>query len=98
MPIFAYTGVDARGKSVKGQKDADSAKTLRQTLRKDGIMVSSVNETLAQPPGHGGSLTVQGLGSRKIEQRISAQDLAMATRQLATLVGASIPPVDALHA
>ena len=33
MPVFAYKGVDARGKNVSGAKDADSPKMLRQALR-----------------------------------------------------------------
>lgn len=39
MPIFAYTGVDERGRTVRGTIDADSIKVARQQLRKKGIFL-----------------------------------------------------------
>ena len=41
MPMYAYKGIAASGKNISGVKDADSPKTLRQLLRKDGILVTS---------------------------------------------------------
>ncbi len=45
MPLWAYKGVDGRGKSVQGARDADSPKMLRaaqnagmRTLRQDGAL------------------------------------------------------------
>jgi general secretion pathway protein F len=44
MAVYAYRGVDARGKSVKGVRDADSAKALRSVLRRDGILATEILE------------------------------------------------------
>ena len=41
MPMYAYKGVANSGKSVAGVRDAESPKTLRQLLRKDGVLVTS---------------------------------------------------------
>lgn len=39
MAHFAYTGVDAKGKKVRGTVDADDVKGVRQTLRRQGIFL-----------------------------------------------------------
>jgi len=44
MGVYAYKGVDARGKSVKGNRDADSAKALRTVLKRDGILATEILE------------------------------------------------------
>jgi general secretion pathway protein F len=44
MPVFAYRGIDTRGKPVSGSKDADSPKGLRQALKQAGITVLDVQE------------------------------------------------------
>ena len=44
MAVYAYKGLDARGKSVKGVRDADSAKALRNVLKRDGILATEVLE------------------------------------------------------
>ncbi len=41
MAMYAYKGVAQSGKNVSGTKEADSPKTLRHLLRKDGVMVMS---------------------------------------------------------
>ena len=38
MPVFAYKGVTATGRSTKGWLDADSARVARTKLRHDGIL------------------------------------------------------------
>ena len=42
MPVFEYKALDQRGKTVGGLKEADSPKTLRSTLRRDGIFLTEV--------------------------------------------------------
>ncbi len=44
MAVYAYRGLDARGKSVKGVRDADSAKALRNLLKRDGILATEILE------------------------------------------------------
>lgn len=97
MAVFAYKGVDARGKTVTGTKEADSPKTLRATLRKDGIAVTDV--TAAQA----GKATVAGQGkglSRDVDlgslSRVKKTDVAAFIRQLGTLIKAGIPLAEAL--
>lgn len=95
MPVYAYKGVDQGGRGVSGTRDADSPKLIKQVLRKDGIFLTELKEagTRAKPKeGQRGRRFVRPRG------RMPAQDLAVATRQLATLVGAGIPLVDALGA
>jgi general secretion pathway protein F len=41
MPMYAFKGVSSNGKTVTGVRDADSPKTLRQNLRKDGVLVTT---------------------------------------------------------
>jgi general secretion pathway protein F len=99
MGLYAYKGFDSRGKNVQGLRDADSPKSLRAMLRKDGIMASSIEESLADGKANaGGKNDAFAPLKAKIERGISAQDLAVSTRQLATLIGAAIPLVDALNA
>jgi general secretion pathway protein F len=97
MPVYAYKGFNAAGKTVTGTQDADSPRAIKQALRRDGIFLTELTETNAA-----GAKKASG-GKRLfdlkfITERVSSQDLAVATRQLATLVGAGIPLVDSLVA
>ena len=94
MPVFAYRGFDAAGRAVQGTLDADSPRAIKGTLRRDGIFLTELTESAAASTQSQGSFTRFGRGSA----RISSQDLAVATRQLSTLIGAGIPLVDALTA
>src|SRR4051812_43330807 len=111
MPVFEYSGLTEAGKNVRGVKDAENRKVLRSLLRKDGIFLTDVRAAdalaaanAAANPGTGKiELSGQGL-SREVDlrqvfgSRVSGQDLAIATRQLATLIGAGITLVDSLTA
>src|SRR4051812_34083582 len=101
MPVFEYTGLTEAGKNVRGIRDAESSKTLRQVLRKDGVYLT---EARAAEAGAIAGEQKAGL-SREVDigamfgfTGVSAQNLAIATRQLATLISAGIPLVDALTA
>jgi general secretion pathway protein F len=101
VPVFEYTGLTEAGKNVRGIRDAESSKVLRQLLRKDGVYLTEARAAEA-----GAVVGEQKTGlSREIDvgamlgfTGVSAQDLAIATRQLATLIGAGIPLVEALTA
>lgn len=95
MPMYAYKGVANSGKSVNGVRDADSPKTLRTLLRKDGVLVTSfelskggkaAKEANSKKAGLNKEVDLGGLlgGVSKIE-------IATFTRQLATLIHAGIP-------
>ena len=92
MPVFAYKGVDEAGKAVDGVREADSPKGLRALLRKEGVFLSEV--TAEEEKKAKGEVDV----GRLVGGRISTDDIAVMTRQLATLVGAGIPLVEALTA
>ena len=101
MPVFEYTGLTEAGKNVRGIREAESNKALRLLLRKDGVYLAD-----SRPAEAGALEGNRGAGlSREVDvaglfglSGVSAQDLAIATRQLATLIGAGIPLVDALSA
>lgn len=93
MAVFEYRGITAEGRSVKGVKDADSAKALRGLLRKEGIFLTEVlGEAAAK------ARAAREVSFRRLFQRVTAMDIAICTRQLATLTGAGIPLVEALSA
>ncbi len=95
-PIFDYKAVSLDGKSQKGLIEADSSKTARQKLKKQGLMVTEIREKNAAPKaGPAGS---KNTGGSMFGGRASVKDVAMMTRQLASLVKANIPLVEALTA
>ena len=57
MPVFQYKGFDSKGKPVSGIKDADSPRTLRQNLRRDGILITEMKEAATPKGGAGGGAT-----------------------------------------
>jgi general secretion pathway protein F len=105
MPVFEYRGLDAAGKTVNGLKEADSPKGLRATLRKDGVFLTDVVGQ-AEPGGKAtkGKATVGSVASTDINLRrlasggVNTDDIAVMTRQLATLLKAGVSLVEALSA
>lgn len=96
MPMYAYKGFNAAGKQISGTQDADTPKAVKSALRRDGIFLTDLKETDASVKGRGAANKTQGFSL--FGERVSSQELAVATRQLATLVGAGIPLVDSLVA
>lgn len=93
MPLFEYRGLNRAGKSVKGSVDSDSLRTAKAKLKKDGIFVVEIKDKAKPSSG--------SKGIRKASmfaQTVTINDLCMMMRQLATLVKANIPLVDALSA
>jgi general secretion pathway protein F len=100
MPVYAYRGLSEKGRNVGGIIDADSPKSARIKLRRSGIFPTDLNETRDQV---GGAKTAVSKSSFSFDlsgmfERITPQDLALMTRQLATLVGAGLPLVECLGA
>jgi general secretion pathway protein F len=108
VPVYAWKGLNNAGKAVGGTKDADGPKMLRQTLRKDGIFVTEHKEVLGGGRPGGGKVAVASgekvpFFKREIDfggliERVRPQDVAVLTRQLATLLKAGIPLAEALGA
>ena len=98
MAVFEYKGFDAGGKAVNGVIDAEAARVARSKLRSQGLFPTDLTEQQAGPGAtKGKGLSVEVDFSKYLE-RISVQDVATMTQQLSTLVGASIPMVEALTA
>jgi general secretion pathway protein F len=95
VAVYEYTGIEiSSGKNVKGVRDADTAKALRGLLRKDGILLTSAVEDTAKAKK-------KALGEIDLfafMKRASTGDVAVMTRQLATLVRAGIPLVESISA
>ena len=90
-PIFDYKAFNAGGKSLKGMVEAENQKAARTKLKKQGLMVTEITEKSAAKPQNSGGVPFFG-------NRVSAAEIAMMTRQLASLVKANIPLVEALNA
>lgn len=94
MPAFEFYGIDKSGKDVKGVRDADSEKALRSLLKREGIFLTRVGKG----PRKGQSLLSTEVDIGQYFERINPMDVAIFTRQLATLTKAGIPLVEALAA
>ena len=96
MPVYAYRGVTSAGKAARGHVDAESVKGARARLRRDGIFPTEIAEGRSEKAAQ--SSAESRRFRLRLPQRISAFDLALATRQAATLLGAGIPLVESLRA
>jgi len=94
MAVYEYRGIQIdSGKPVKGYRDADNAKALRGLLRRDGILL-----TLATEESERKQRARRDIDLLAPLRRVTSADLAVMTRQLATLVRAGVPLVDSLAA
>jgi general secretion pathway protein F len=101
MPVYAYKGLNDKGRNVGGIVDADTPKNARLKLRRLGVFPTELNETRDRSAAAGGSTRIGGFNlnlSGLFERGITPQDLALVTRQLSTLVGAGLPLVECLGA
>ncbi len=90
MPAFQYAAIDEGGRTRKGLLEGDTARQVRQLLRERGFTPLTVEEVATREQTHG--------RWRLLGRRISATELALVTRQLATLVNAGFPVEEALGA
>lgn len=96
MAAFEYRALDGRGKEKKGILEADTAKQIRQSLREQGLTPLEV------VPAAEGDKQVKGAKqspfSGMFKSKISTSDLALITRQLATLIQSALPVEGAVMA
>src|ERR671936_918168 len=85
MASFRFEAADSGGRIEKGLLEADSAAAARAALRSRGLVPLDVS-----------SLTQKTIHLRR--RRFSEAELALATRQLASLLGAGLPVAQALAA
>lgn len=91
MAAFEYLALDLRGKKNKGVLEADNARHARQMLREQKLQPLSVELASQQEK-------LVASGRKWLSRKISASELALITRQLATLVEAALPIESALLA
>ncbi len=82
MEVFLWSGTDKRGKKMHGEFQAKSASLVKAELRKQGIQPISVKTRPKPLFGKAG-------------KRITAQDLTVFSRQIATMLQAGVPMVQA---
>jgi general secretion pathway protein F len=99
VPVYTYKGVTAAGKATRGFVDAESARTARARLRRQGIFLTELAASAGAARSAAGRTfsLPRGLSLESLRP-VSGTDLAIATRQLSTLIGAGIPLVEALGA
>lgn len=82
--VFKWEGVDKKGNRVKGQQVGPSENMIKQMLRRQGINPISVRKQSA-------------LFGSKNKGKIESQDIAIFSRQMATMMKAGVPLVQALE-
>lgn len=90
MGAFEYTAIDTAGKERRGILEGDTARQVRQLLREKQLLPLEVAEIARKEASRQRSFSLR--------RSMSAADLAMVTRQLATLVHSSLPLEEALLA
>lgn len=90
MGAFEYTAVDAAGKERRGILEGDTARQVRQLLRERQLLPIAVDAVAEKEASRQQSFTLR--------RSMSADDLALVTRQLATLVHSALPLEEALLA
>ena len=90
MAAFEYLALDPRGREQKGLIEADSPRQARQLLREKQWAPLEVKQAKSKEDVSRGGLS--------FSRGLSARDLALVTRQLATLVQAALPIEEALRA
>ncbi len=91
MAAFEYIALNNRGKKEKGTLEADSSRQARQLLRDKGMAPLSVVVTREEKLS-GNVITFL------FNPSLSIRELALITRQLATLIAAALPVEEALLA
>jgi general secretion pathway protein F len=90
MGAFEYTALDGSGRERKGILEGDTPRHVRQLLREQQLLPVAVTEVAQREARRQRTFS--------LARRVSAADLALFTRQLATLVRAGLPLEEALLA
>jgi len=103
MPAYAYTGLNATGKTIKGIETADSVAALKLLLKRQGVYLTAVTEAAGGSAATSRATGGAGLGSREIDlgqlfDRIRPKDVAGVTRLMSTLLCAGVTLPESLIA
>jgi general secretion pathway protein F len=93
VPAFRFEAVDAHGKLRRGLVDAETARQVRDQLRGQGLFPTVIDEAVA-----GDAESGRRYGNETDRTRLPAAQVALSTRQLATLVRSGMPLDQALAA
>jgi type IV pilus assembly protein PilC len=88
MPTYVFKGRNRLGEVIVGERAADSRDVLRQLLRREQVMLTSVKEK-------GREVAVPKLAGRR--KKVKAKDLAIFTRQFSVMIDAGLPLVQCLE-
>jgi type IV pilus assembly protein PilC len=86
MAVYTFKGTDAQGKSVSGERTAESKAQLQHLLRRERIMAKAIKEK-------GKEFTLPKLGSG----RVASKDIAIFFRQFSVMIDAGLPLVQCLE-
>lgn len=90
MPLFEYSGLDSQGRKKNGTIDGPGRKVVTQQLSDQGIYLTDLRET--------GTQRARRLSFRfGLRPKLPTGELAAATRQMATLLGAGLALEDTLN-
>ncbi|TYT23017.1 type II secretion system F family protein [Luteimonas viscosa] len=84
LPMFVWEGTDKRGKKMKGEQQSKNANMLRAELRRQGINPGVVKPKPKPLFGSAG-------------KAVSQKDIAVFSRQIATMMKSGVPIVMALE-
>ncbi|MCV2885802.1 type II secretion system inner membrane protein GspF [Aestuariibacter sp. AA17] len=91
MAAFAFKALDRNGRNKTGVLEGDNGRQIRQQLREKGLIPLEVEQVAEKEKRSSSGFTL-------FKPRISASDLALLTRQLATLIESALPIEEALLA
>src|SRR5918999_717718 len=87
MPTYVFKGRNRLGEVIVGERMADSREVLRQLLKREQVILTSIKEK-------GREIAVPKLGRRK---KVKAKELAIFTRQFSVMIDAGLPLVQCLE-
>ena len=91
MAAFEFVALDSNGRQQKGVLEADTSRQIRSQLREKGLTPLNVDAVVNKKSSTTGF-------SFQRNRALSAADLSLVTRQIATLVQASLPIEESLKA
>ena len=91
MAVYKFKGITTAGKTVSGIRSADSTRTLHNLLKKEGIFPTEITE-------QGEKVREGEINLKRLSGRVSARELSVITRQLATLLKAGVTLVESISA
>lgn len=92
MAVFTYIALDRDGRNRRGIVESDSARAARQQLREEGLIPVKIEDANEEEASPGRAAAVRWWQARGI----SPQELALVTRQMATLIRSALPVEEAL--